>query len=106
MYPGRNPGFSPNKLRIRLEELLGVLAGSFSQPGATEHSGDFFSALISIQGTNRGPGAAGSFSLFNQVMVIGKRSDLRQMRDTQDLVSPSQGFQFLANRFCCPSPDA
>src|SRR2546428_472225 len=83
-------------LRVRLQHLLGVLAGSICQFRATEHAGNFFGAFFAGDGTDSGAGASGDLLLFNYIMVISKCRDLRQMGHAEDLIGSRELVEFSA----------
>src|SRR5215813_13349775 len=92
--------------RVRLQQLLRVLTRTLRQLGSAQHAGDFFRTLAGIKRTNQCPGAARDFPLLDQIMVVGKGRDLRQVGDAEHLVGPGQGFQFLAHGFRGAATDA
>src|SRR5438132_13240958 len=73
-------------LRVRLQHLLGVLAGSICQFRATEHAGNFFGAFFAGDGTDGGAGASSNLLFLDYIMVISKCRDLRQMGHAEDLI--------------------
>src|SRR5215469_12833479 len=72
-------------LPIRPNHLLGVFARGVGQPGATQHAGDFFGALLAGDLANRRARTACRIFFLDQVVMIGERGDLRQMRHAQQL---------------------
>ena len=81
-------------LTVSANHLLGVLPRSFGQLGPTQHSGYFLSPVVASNRPNRGPRPAGRILLLNQIMMVGKGSNLRQMSDAQNLVAAIKTLAF------------
>src|SRR5216684_2679315 len=95
-----------SNLRVRLKHLLGVLQRSLRQLVSAQHPGDLFPTLVAGNLADARAGAVSCLFLFDQVMMIGKRRDLRQMGHTKHLGRASERLQLLPNCLGCATTDS
>src|SRR5260370_7260429 len=95
-----------SNLRIRLKHLLGVLQRSLSQLGSAQHPGDLFGALVAGNLADARAGAVSCLFLFDQVMMISKCRDLRQMSHAKHLVRTGERLQFFPNCLSSAAADS
>ncbi len=83
-----------------------MAAGGVGELRAGEHSGDFFHALGLFHEAHAGLRATAMGGLFDEEVLVGERSDLRQVRDADDLLRGGEGLELLADGFCGAAADA
>src|ERR1700722_10839016 len=83
---------------VGADHLLGMFPRCLGQLRTREHACHFFGALFSCDLSNRGSGSTGGGAFFDQVVLIGKRGNLRKVRDAQHLIGLRQRLQFFADR--------
>jgi len=72
-----------------------MLPRSFSQLSSRQHARHFLGALFAGNLPNGGLRAARSFALLDQVVMIGKGCDLRQVGDAKHLIALRERLQFF-----------
>jgi hypothetical protein len=88
------------------DHLRGMLQAGVSDLCAAQHARDFVSASPIVEHANLRFGATVIFAFLNGEMLIGKRGDLREMSDAENLLRASESFELLANGFCSAAADA
>ena len=83
-------------LGVRLQHLLGVLAGSICQFSAAEHAGNFFGALFAGDATDGSASASGNLLLLDYIMMVSKCRYLRQVSYTEDLIGSRELLELFA----------
>src|SRR5579871_6418453 len=86
--------------------MFGMFQAGFSQRCATEHPGYLLRPLRIFHASNLGLGTPALFSLLDQEVLVAKRSNLRQMRDAQHLLSTRQRLQLSPNSLRSPPANA
>src|SRR5262249_3305846 len=80
--------------------LFGVLTRCLRQLSTTQHSRHFFRTLFACDRSNRCPRAPASSFLFDQIMMIRKGGNLREVSNAEQLIRPRKGLEFLPHSFC------
>src|SRR5206468_5953841 len=93
-------------LRVGPQHLLGMLQRSIGELGPADHAGNLLGALGAADFADTGAGAVASPLLLDQVMMLGKGGNLRQVRDTENLAGARKRLQLLSHRFCGTAADS
>src|SRR5882762_6612400 len=93
-------------LGILRNQLLGIPQRRFRQLRPAEHPGHFLGSFSRYDAPYGSFGPSPSRLFLDQVMLIRKCRNLRQMRNTQDLGGPGQGLELLAHSIRRPPADA
>src|ERR1700730_16905466 len=80
---------------IRPNHLLRMLARGLSQLRTRQHACHFFGPFFSTNLAHGSLGATRSFTLLDQVMMVGKGCDLGQVSDAEHLIAFGESLQFL-----------
>ena len=71
----------------RFQELFDVLPCGIRYPRSAHHSNKFFNAVVARQWLDAGHRSSFGNQFLNSILMIGECSDLRQMRNAEDLIS-------------------
>src|SRR5258708_1746328 len=82
---------------VSLNHLLGMPARRLCELRPAEHARYFLRALLAGYGANARTRAPPGFLLLDDVVMIPKRRNLRQMRHAQHLIQSRQRLQLLAH---------
>src|SRR5882672_4839597 len=93
-------------LGILRNQLLSIPQRRFRQLRPAEHPGHFLGSFSRYDAPYGSFGPSPSRLFLDQVMLIRKCRNLRQMRNTQDLSGPGQGLELLAHSIRRPPADA
>ncbi len=95
-----------SRLTAGSDHLGGMLQAGLRYGGAAQHAGHFVRARPLIEEANLSLGASRGFSFVYEEMLIGKSSDLGQMRYTKNLLATRQCLELLPDRLSGPAADA
>src|SRR5260370_41014341 len=92
-------------LPIRPNHLLRMFPRSLRQFGSRQHARHLFSTFFARNLANGSLRPPSSFTLLDNVMMIGKGCDLRQVGDAKHLIAFGERLQFLPHSLGRAAPD-